>query len=54
MEVELVNLEGTVISKRICAGKDSYQFDLSDQPKGNYFVRISTKEGVITRKVVVE
>ncbi|MCX6303419.1 MAG: BACON domain-containing carbohydrate-binding protein [Bacteroidetes bacterium] len=54
MEVEVVNMEGKIISVSNCSGKDSYTFDLSDQPRGNYFLRITTAEGTAVRKVVVK
>jgi hypothetical protein len=54
MEVEVVNMEGKVIEVVNCNGKESYTFDLSGQPKGNYFLRIITAEGTAIRKVVIE
>jgi hypothetical protein len=54
MEVEVVNMEGKIIQVASCTGKESYTFDLSGQPKGNYFLRITTTDGTSIRKVVVE
>ncbi|MCX6278932.1 MAG: S8 family serine peptidase [Bacteroidetes bacterium] len=54
MEVQVLAMDGKVISTSKCADMDTYTFDLSGQPKGNYLVRIMTTEGTSTRKVIIE
>ena len=54
MDVELVTMNGEILRVTNCSGKDSYIFDLSDQPRGHYLVRIITKEGRSVRKILVE
>jgi hypothetical protein len=54
MDVEVVNMLGEVISVTNCSGKNSYMFDLSGQPRGNYFLRIITAAGTSIRKIIVE
>jgi hypothetical protein len=54
MDVELFTINGVKISAVKCIGKDSYSFDFSDRTKGNYILRISTLDGIVTRKIVME
>jgi hypothetical protein len=54
MDVEVYSMSGKRIAAVKCSGKDSYSFDLSDQAKGNYMLRISTLEGTSVRKIVVD
>ena len=54
MDVEVVNMEGKVVSVVNCSGKDSYTFDLSDQPRGSYILRIITSDGAVIRKIVLK
>ena len=53
MDVEILNMEGKIISVTSCSGRDSYTFDLSGQPRGSYFIRITTAEGTAIRKIIV-
>jgi subtilisin family serine protease len=54
MEVQVLTMDGKVISTSKCADMETYTFDLSGQPKGNYLVRMMTTEGTSTRKVIIE
>ena len=54
MDVQVLTLDGKVISTSKCQDRDTYTFDLSGQPKGHYLVRIITTEGTTIRKVIIE
>ena len=54
MEVEVMNITGSTVTKGNFSGKNSYLFDLTGRPGGNYFIRIITREGTFVKKVVVE
>lgn len=54
MDIEVVTMEGKVILVANCTGRDTYTFNVSDQPRGSYLVRIITTEGTAVRKIIVE
>ncbi|MEI7898376.1 MAG: BACON domain-containing carbohydrate-binding protein [bacterium] len=54
MEITIITMEGKIVSVTNCSGRDSYTFDLSDKPRGNYVVRIKTAEGTSTRKIIID
>ena len=52
-KLTLINAAGEVVySSKLKPGKIS--LDLNDYTSGLYFVRIDTKDGTITRKVIVK
>ncbi|MEW6469940.1 MAG: T9SS type A sorting domain-containing protein [Bacteroidota bacterium] len=55
-KLEIYNLVGEKIysANFQTVSSSNFQIDLSTQPKGIYFLRVSTLEGVITRKIVLE
>jgi len=53
MEVELTDLAGHSILKRVCNGENRYFFDLKDLTQGTYNIQISTETDKITRKIVI-
>jgi len=58
--VEITNINGQIIKQLSIdspsASRQDYQLsiDLSDQPKGLYFVKINTEKGISVKKVVLE
>jgi hypothetical protein len=54
MTVKITEIQGKEIKTIECKGKERYSFDLSDQAKGAYLVRITTGETTIVRKIIVE
>ena len=51
--VEIVNISGKVVKKfQVLSFK--FQVDLSDQPKGIYFIKIITEKGTVTEKIILE
>ena len=51
--IETINIEGQII-QQIEVDNDKAYIDLSSQSKGIYFVKVITKEGIATKKIVVE
>jgi hypothetical protein len=51
--LEIFNLWGVRVFEQKCSSMNA-KCDVSNLSKGNYFVRIHTNKGVVTRKVVVE
>ncbi len=54
MVVVITDVTGKEIKSAVCKGKDLYSFDLSDQARGTYLLRITTGESTFVRKVVVD
>jgi hypothetical protein len=54
MTVKITDLRGKEIKTTDCSGKERYAFDLSNQAKGSYLVRISTNETTVVQKIIVE
>jgi hypothetical protein len=54
VKIEVLAMDGKVVSVFNCSGRDIYNFDLSDQPKGSYLVRIITSEGIAIRKMIMD
>jgi len=52
-KVEITNVNGKII-KQLEAFGNIIRIDLSEQPKGVYFVKIETKTEVISKKIVIE
>ena len=51
--IEMLNVNGEII-KRVLPNSNQTIVDISDQSKAIYFIRISTKDEVITRKIVLK
>lgn len=54
MDVEVADIDGKIVSVTHSSGKDSYDFDLSGRPAGKYIVRITTADGAVLKKIIVE
>ena len=44
IEISVLDISGKLILSRICADSEEYSFDISGQPKGLYFIRISSEK----------
>ena len=53
LDVSLSDLSGKMILSRICTGSDEYSFDISREPKGYYFIRISTESTTQVRRIIL-
>lgn len=54
MTVIITDVHGKEIKTIECRGKEGYSFDLSSQPKGAYFLRITTGKSTVVSKIIVE
>ena len=56
VEAEITNISGKVLhySSDDFKSSDEYRIDLSNQPKGVYFVKIITENGTAIKKIVLE
>ncbi len=54
MTVKITDIQGKVIKILECRGKERYFFDLSNQAKGSYLVRITTGDATVVSKIIVE
>ena len=53
MEVSVMDISGKKISERACSGADEYTFDISQEPKGYYFIRINSGNTTQVRRIVL-
>ena len=53
MEIELVDVTGRIISKHM-PKHQQLQIDLSAYSSGIYFVRIVSKSGILTKKLIIK
>jgi len=54
VNIEIQNMKGQIIEKRICNSNEPPTFDLSSYPKGIYIVKTSNKQGILTKKMVLQ
>lgn len=56
LSLSLLTLDGKTITTQILQvqGKDNAQFNVSEIPAGFYFLKVSSNDGTIVRKVVVQ
>ncbi|NOY37507.1 MAG: T9SS type A sorting domain-containing protein [Chlorobi bacterium] len=52
-KIELINIGGQII-KQMLIKDEPLIIDLSQQPKGIYFVKVTVDKGVVTKKIVVK
>lgn len=54
--LELINVDGKVVANQafLNTRTGQTQFDVNQFPAGNYFVRLTTNEGVATRKLIIQ
>ncbi|MFZ4523526.1 MAG: T9SS type A sorting domain-containing protein [Bacteroidales bacterium] len=53
LDVTLLDLSGKKVLSRICTGSDEYSFDISQEPKGCYFIRISAESTTQVRRIIL-
>jgi len=53
LEVIILDYTGKVILTKNCSGRKTYSFDLSNTPKGCYFVKIKSENELLIRKLVI-
>jgi plastocyanin len=51
--VSLIDISGRTISTGMINGSDETTFDLSEAPRGYYFVRLKSSAGIIVRRIVI-
>jgi hypothetical protein len=49
--IEVLNIQGQTIYK---SSKTEQQIDLSNQPKGIYFLQINSEDGIINKKIILQ
>jgi hypothetical protein len=54
--LELINVDGKVVANQpfLNTRSGQTQFDVNQLPAGNYFVRLTTNEGIATRKIIIQ
>lgn len=54
--LELINADGRIVAKKPFLNTRSVQtqFDVNQLPAGNYFMRLTTNEGIATRKLMIQ
>lgn len=54
--LELINADGRIVAKKPFMNTRSIQtqFEVNQLPAGNYFVRLTTNEGIATRKLMIQ
>jgi hypothetical protein len=53
IELQVMDLTGRIIFQTSISSQDKTEIDLTDQPKGMYFVRVKSAEGLFTEKIVI-
>ncbi|MCX6268475.1 MAG: T9SS type A sorting domain-containing protein [Bacteroidetes bacterium] len=53
LEISVMNISGEKISSRVCSGSEEYSFDISMEPKGLYFIRISSGNSLLVKRIVL-
>lgn len=54
LQIQVVDITGKVTMKSLIEAQESYKIDLSNYPKGMYFVQINTGTYLYTEKIIVE
>jgi hypothetical protein len=53
IEVSVLDISGKKILSRNCSGAEEYSFDISQEPKGYYFIRISSEKSSEIRRIAL-
>jgi hypothetical protein len=52
-QIDILDLTGRMILSRKCKNDNDYQFDLSNEPQGCYFVKVKINEEILVRRLVI-
>ena len=53
-KVEIINIDGKLLETQYLAGEQERRLNLSSYAKGFYFVKVTTNEGVATKKLIIQ
>jgi hypothetical protein len=53
LEVSVMDISGKKILSRTCSGMDEYRFDISQETKGIYFIRINSDNSTQVRRIIL-
>ena len=53
LEISVLDMSGKKILTRDCSGSDDYMFDISREPKGIYFIRVSSENTTLVKRIVL-
>ncbi len=53
LEVSVMDLSGKTILSKSCSGADEYRFDISQETKGIYFIRINSDNSTQVRRIIL-
>jgi hypothetical protein len=52
-KIDILDLTGRILISRICTNDNDYQFDLTNQPAGCYFVKIWLNDEILVRRLII-
>jgi hypothetical protein len=52
-QIDILDLTGRIILSRKCTNDNDYQFDLSSEPQGCYFVKVRLNDEILVRRLVI-
>ena len=52
-QIDILDLTGRVLISRICTNDSDYQFDLSNEPQGCYFVKVRMNNETLVRRLII-
>jgi hypothetical protein len=52
-QIDILDLTGRILLSRKCTNDNDYQFDLSGEPQGCYFVKVIFRNEILVRRLVI-
>jgi hypothetical protein len=52
-QIDILDLTGRILLSRKCTNDNDYQFDLSNEPQGCYFVKVRLNDEILVRRLVI-